>query len=419
MRKQLLLLWALTLLTVTAFARGNAPAAGYRLVEGKSVVQSKNYYLLTLLQEVKEVRELLEKDAALGKILKSKHDLLSQSLKTCGKDALCYTAGMKFSDNEIKQVSDRLEKLFKEHNALGKLVQDHLIPSGTYILYADANPRHMLVKAWEQDAKGVNYTIGVYAEGKKPFYPRIDSISFNIKDKRYSDLVYTCTEAVQDESSRARLFFEPSLTYALRFLEINHRNEAADYEPMLATVNKAAYDRIKTINWNSYSYTLILVPGAGPDDPDVELSSVGILRSRIAAQRYFEGMAPFIVLSGGRVHPYKTKYSEAYEMKKYLMETMGVPENAIIMEPHARHTTTNMRNTSRLIFRYGMPFDKPCITSTSKSQSFAITGSLAARCQKELQYVPFRNGKRLTNTEAEFYPVLDALHINPLEPLDP
>ncbi|MHC2991008.1 hypothetical protein OB13_05220 [Pontibacter sp. HJ8] len=419
MKKPVLLLWALSLLTVTALSQGTPPVANYRLVEAKTAVQTKNYYLLTLFQQVKEVRELLEKDAALRKIHKGKLDALSLALKDCNKDVLCYTTGMKFTASEIKQVSDRLTKLYKKDNALGKLVQHHLLPSGTYILFARESPQQLLVKAWEQDAKGINHTIGVYAEGEKPNYPKIDSISFRIQDKKYGDLVYTCTEAVLDESNQTSLFFEPSLQYALRFLEINHRTEAADYEPMLATVNKAAYDRIKTINWDAYRYTLILVPGAGPDDPEVELSAVGILRTRIAAKRYFEGMAPFIVLSGGRVHPYKTRYSEAYEMKKYLMETMGVPENAIIMEPHARHTTTNMRNTARLIFRYGMPFDKPCITSTSKAQSFAITGSLAARCQKELLHVPFRNGKRLSNTEAEFYPVVDALHINPLEPLDP
>jgi hypothetical protein len=48
-----------------------------------------------------------------------------------------------------------------------------------------------------------------------------------------------------------------------------------------------------------------------------------------------------------------------------------------------------------------------------------ITTTLAARCQKELNEVPFKAGKRLSETEAEFIPVIDALHINPNEPLDP
>jgi uncharacterized SAM-binding protein YcdF (DUF218 family) len=33
-----------------------------------------------------------------------------------------------------------------------------------------------------------------------------------------------------------------------------------------------------------------------------------------------------------------------------MVEKLHVPANAILVEPHARHTTTNMRNTARLIF---------------------------------------------------------------------
>lgn len=145
----------------------------------------------------------------------------------------------------------------------------------------------------------------------------------------------------------------------------------------------------------------------------------GMLRCRLAAVQYNKGVAPFIVVSGGKVHPYKTIYSEALEMKKFLIEKLNIPENVIIMEPHARHTTTNMRNCARLIFRYGMPIDKPCISTTTAGQSMMITTTLAARCQKELNEVPFKAGKRLSETEAEFIPVIDALHINPAEPLDP
>ena len=67
------------------------------------------------------------------------------------------------------------------------------------------------------------------------------------------------------------------------------------------------------------------------------------------------------------------------EMKKYLMNHLKVPENAIIMEPHARHTTTNLRNGARLIYRYGIPFDKAALTSTSRGQSSSIGRCLATR----------------------------------------
>ena len=65
------------------------------------------------------------------------------------------------------------------------------------------------------------------------------------------------------------------------------------------------------------------------------------------------------------------------------------------MEPHARHTTTNMRNCARLIYQYKIPADRPFLTSTTKGQSFAIT-NMTARCEKELHYVPYKIGKRLS-----------------------
>ena len=79
-----------------------------------------------------------------------------------------------------------------------------------------------------------------------------------------------------------------------------------------------------------------------------------------------------------------------------------------------------MRNTARLIFQYGIPADQPCITSTSVSQSQYIHElNLAKRCEKELGYVPYRKGKRISETEAEFYPLIESMMLNSLEPMDP
>jgi hypothetical protein len=396
------------------------PDAHYKLIIPKhQFVQAKNYYLLTLFEEQKDVKSLLEKDTALVRVAQNKIAAISQSLKDCNNEALCFSEKMKFTDEEIKTVGERLTALYHDGNPLDKLVKLHLIPSGTYVLFSNLSPKEMLVKAWEQDANGINFVIGVYAEGKKANYPNIDSISFNVNDKRYGGFVYTAAYEVMSETKNAKLFFTPSLASALLFLQINDRERAGDYEPMNETVNKAAFERIKTIKWDNYKYSLILVPGAGPEEREVELSAEGMLRLRLAALQYQQGVAPFIVVSGGKVHPYKTKYCEAEEMKKFLMDKMDIPEYAIIMEPHARHTTTNLRNCVRLIFRYGIPFHKVCLTCSSRGQSMMIANTLADRCKKELQEIPFRVGNRLSETEVEFYPVIDALHINPTEPMDP
>lgn len=403
----------------SVFSQNNQPAPKYHLITGNSIIQSKNYYLLTLFQEITPIKNLLESDNILSGIAKEKLEKLEQARKNCQRDAFCFTEKMKFSEEEIKSVGERLSALYQPSNALGKMVQDHLVPSGTYIRYNETDPQKLLIKAWEQDANGINFTIGVYAEGKRANYPLIDSCSLNVKGAGYSQFLYTATQTILDDSKKSSLFFLSSMMAALRFLEVNERYDAADYEPMISTVNKAAADQVKKINWNDYKYSVILIPGAGPNDPKVPLSAEGLLRCRIAAHRYFEGLAPFIITSGGRVHPYKTIYNEAYEMKKYLMEQLKVPENAIIMDPHARHTTTNLRNAARLIYRYGIPFDKVAVSSTSRGQSFSIGTSLASRCEKELNIIPFKVGNRLSETEVEFYPSTAALSINPLEPLDP
>ena len=403
------------LIGFTAF--GQPPVKQLSLSTQQQFVQSKNYFLLTLIQQSPQVKKLLENDELFTKIASAKTDSLQQSLLTC-KNSMCFAEKAKFTDAEIKLIGDELLKIYRPENALGLLVNQQLIPSGKYSFYADLKPEALLHKAWQQDAAGINRTIDIYAAGKKPNYPAIDSISFNVHTRSAADLLYNCSASVLQDCKTSKLFFAPSLTYAMRCLEINDRNQAGDYEPMALTVNKSAVERVKTINWKNYKYTLILVPGAGPDLPEEALSAEGMLRCRIAARHYLEGTAPFIMVSGGKVHPYKTKFCEAEEMKKYLIKTLSVPENVILMEPHARHTTTNMRNCARLIYQYKIPADKPFLASTTKSQSFYIT-NMTARCMKELHYVPYKIGQRLSDTDQEFYPVKEALQINADEPLDP
>lgn len=400
------------------FSQTAQPDPHYKLISGGNYVQSKNYYLLTLFNELPELKKLLLNDPVLAKLTADKQAAMTDAVKSCGKDIGCYIKAVKFSNEETGQVSTRLGELYKADNELGKAVVKHLLPSGCYNMYA-LDGKQLLIKAWEQDVKAVNYAISVYAEGQKPNYPQIDSVGFNVKDKGYPELIALNASLAVSETKKDGLFYSPAMVFALQSLEINERNRIADDEPMMETVNKAAYDYSKKVKWDNYKYTLILVPGEGPEEKDVELSAGGMLRCRLAALQYREGLAPFIMVSGGCVHPYKTKYNEAAEMKKFLMSALHIPEYAILMEPHARHTTTNLRNCARIIFRYGFPMDKLCITSTSKSQSYYITEIMPGRCQKELGYMPYRNGKRLSDTEAEFYPLSGALQLDFDEPMDP
>lgn len=380
-------------------------------------VASKNYYLLTQFANSPATTKLLAGDAALRDLLKSKLANIRATLTGC-KEVGCFTEPLKFSDAEIETVSTRLRTLYQPENALGKLISGKIIPSGAYSLYNQLAPKELLIKAWEQDAAGINHTIAVYAEGEKPNYPAVDSIDFKIQDKAYTDLLNKATATLLDETENSSLFFIPEMKAALLFLDLNNRNDAASYEPMATTLNRAAMAKAKTINWARFPYTLIMVPGQGPEENGVAIAPEGKLRCRLAVVQYLKGAAPFIMVSGGKVHPYKTSYCEAEEMKNYLVHELNIPESAIILEPHARHTTTNMRNAVRLIYQYHLPVNKAAVVISDQSQSEYISG-MAGRCMKELNCVPYKLGIRLSATEQEFYPVWQAMQFNALEPLDP
>jgi hypothetical protein len=414
-------LFILPLFVVSSgLSAGELPDRKYTLIKAESYVQSKNYYLLTLLQQLPEVNKLICNDEELSKITITKKDNLKSKLKSCSDSVICYLESVKFSRSEIQNIGARLVALYGSQNEFKTLVNKHLIPSGCYNLLENPEPGEMLRKAWEQDAQAINQAIKVYAGGARPNYPGIDSVSVDVHWKYYPNFIDFLSNTVLEEVKDDRLFFMPSMKFALCAIEVNERNRAADYEPMESGCNKPAYDRIKTVKWASFKYSLILVPGEGPEVYDQQISPIGMLRCRAAANRWKEGVAPFIMVSGGKVHPFKTKYSEAEEMKRFLIETMHVPANAIIMEPHARHTSTNMRNCARLIFRYGIPMDKPCLSSSNKEQSHYISGKgMENRCIEELGYPAYKNGNRISETEAEFYPLVSSLQIDFDEPLDP
>ncbi len=387
-------------------------------VEKTGYVQSKNFYFLTLLQRDTGIRKALAEDPVLAGIATAKTASLRNSLERCQGNTLCYSEGMLFDDAEIKRIGNRLKELYQSNKALTALVSNKLRSSGTYQMYQAKGGGDLLVKAWEQDARAINHTINVYARGKKPNYPKIDSTFYRPASREFLANIYTVNLIVLDKAEKTA-FFESPMQYALQLIEMNGMDRAGDFEPMHMGVNRAAYQRAKDIKWSDYKYTAMLIPGAGPETLLEALSMGGYLRCRLALAEYKKGLAPFIIVSGGNVHPYKTPYNEAVEMKKQLMK-LGVPENAIIMDPHARHTTTNMRNAARLMYYYGIPLNKTAVVVSVPSQvTYIEDEKMQKRCVQELGYSPFKKGLRLAPHILEFVPLYNALQIDEDEPLDP
>ncbi len=383
-------------------------------------VQDKNFYLLSMLERTPDVRDAVKAEPALARIAAERLTALDKAAKTCNIDIDCYAAAFQWTDTQANEAGHALAGLYRTAPAVRRLADGALRDSGMYVRYQSLSGDQLLDHAWADCVHGINRMIDVYGLGKAPRYPAIDSITYDVKTDAWRHVVQNLAATLEDNRARLPLFSSPSMRFALELMWLNHRDEAGRFEPMEIGENALAIRRIKATDWAKFPYSVIVVPGAGNDLPGFRLSPEGKLRDEIAVKRFREGKAPFLLVSGGFVHPSQTEYAEAIEMKRDLIARFGISPDAIIVDPHARHTTTNMRNAARLMYRYGMPFDKKALVTTDLGQSLSIESpAFAKRCLDELGYVPQQILGRISPFDLEFRPTLDSLQADPLDPLDP
>ncbi len=411
---------ALLLLTGAALAFQQPLQPDRRPLPLPAPVQDKNFYLLSLLDRTPAVRAAVKSDATLSRIAAERLALIDRAATSCGIDLACNVAPFQWSDALIADASHALAALYRTSPALRALTDGPLRSAGMYVRWESRDGPDLLEQAWAECFHGINHVIDVYGLGKPPRYPAIDSVTYDPKADGYRRDLQNLVMLLQSDSKSLDLAFSASLRFALELLVLNDRNEAGRFEPMESGENAAAYRRVRTVDWSRYPYTAIVVPGSGNDRAGVRLSPAGKLRDEIAVQRYREGKAPFLLVSGGYVHPSQTEYCEAIEMKHDLMSRFAIPENAILIDPHARHTTTNMRNAARLLYRYAFPFDQKVLVTTDLAQSQSIESpQFATRCMDELGYLPFRIIRRTSPFDLEFLPLKESLQADSLDPLDP
>lgn len=373
----------------------------------RDIVFRKNYPLTYALEQNPS---LVQGDAVLQALARQKYKALANAGNSMEAVGLCQFTEeeMELSARELGELAGSLSALVKELKA-----------QGCYSIYNDLPDADFLWSAWMQDAMGMNHVLDIHALGKTPRYAEIDGITSSPDG---AEMAYVRNLAWTNVLSAAkdRPFYAVTLESALAWLDANGRFEAADFEPMETGINQKAYEAIGKTRWADYPYSVILVLGCGPEREGEAISAQSRLRAWYGARLFKEGKAPFVVVSGGRVHPFKTPYSEAEEMKEYLMEVCGVPEEAIIAEPHARHTTTNIRNTARIMLRQGIPLDKPGIITSGEEHINYVTGpGFQNTCRREMLTLPFTLGTRLGAREVEFYPLAVAAQVAPQDPLDP
>lgn len=380
----------------------------------RNAVQDKNFYLLSLFQQNREVHKLLRENQALKRLANDKLQNLSMAAKC--NDVACFDRLLRFSGPEIKTVANEFEAL-AQYPAFKMLALKDLRRSGVFIKYDTQSDTELLLAAWQDAANGMNRVLNVYLLGHDPVYKDIDKVSFDVSSEAYRKLLKA--KLAEIRLAKDPLFFEPTLSFALKLLEANRRDEAGRYEPLEAGENKPAFQNIKKIKWSDYPYSHILVLGSGPADA-ARLSQKGAKRADRAAQLFLEHKAPLLIFSGGHVHPLQTPYCEAIEMKKYVMQKFKIPERNILIEPYARHTTSNFRNGARLVFRYGIPsWLKALVTSSEDHIDYTVGAEFRTRCLKEFGYLPLEFITRVGPAEAEFKPAVASLFFDANDPLDP
>lgn len=375
----------------------------------------KSFFLLYVLERKGAAHDMVLKSTAFNRLAAERQERLKAAYSDCG-DAACIGTALLWTAEDIREAGEEFKRLTIADTDMAQLVERLKIES-RYPVYNDASDTTFIRKAWEDVAAGMNHVYKVYLQAVPPRYPKIDSISFRPSDPAFVQKVKAATQQVLTAGA-GNTFFKPSLLASLKALEINGRDEATRYEPLYKGSNAAPFSKSRRINWNAYKYTAILVPGAGPGKAGASMDSMGAYRCGLAAEQYRKNMAPFIIVSGGHVHPYKTPFCEAIEMKKYMVSKLGIPDSAVIIEPHARHTTTNIRNAVRLASLFNMPAAKPMLIVSDAFQSLAIE-KMAIRFINEIGYVPYKGIERRSNTENVIMPDLRAWQQDPEDPLDP
>jgi hypothetical protein len=391
----------------------------YQFLSSNNLVQDKDFYFLTLLEQLPEVRACISSDRLFQQhLLKLKSALQAAPDKFVDNCTSCNVFPFLWTKEQNDSIENEFISLFKKDKQALQILCKNMRASGYFIRYYSLNDLDLVKKAWADASGNMNYIINAYTTNKGMLYPFIDSTTFAVNGEQYKMLIKVTLMMLRHHSDSMNLFFQPALQLSLNLLFVNYRNEAGRFEPLDST-NAKALLRIPHTAWQKFPYSLILIPGEGPEN-DKSLSPMNKYRCMLGAEQYKKGMAPFIVVSGGFVHPFQTPYCEAFEMKQYLMDKLGIPEFAIIMEPHARHTTTNIRNSNRILYRNFIPADKPILcTSTPGQISYILNKGFKDRCIEVMNYVPWSNMKQVDEFNLAFYPVEESLQMDASDPLDP
>lgn len=410
---------SLLLAACAAVTAGSSSTPAARPLPLADPVHDKNFPLFVHLAS-RQGQSLLREDKALAALAAKQRERLIVAVDACAGLAVCYVEAVRWHDDDVRAAGAALRARCRAEAAACARVMGALRADGTMIRFHHLDDGEMLASAWMLQAGSADRLLQVYGLGTPPRYPAIDSMASDPQSREFANHLRGLVQDILNSGQPRRTFFDDALQFALGLLHLDGRDEAGRYEPMDRGENRAAQQFMRRIRWSDHPYTALLVPGQGPDSPDVRLSPTARERLAAAVARYNAGDAPLLIVSGGHVHPARTPYGEALEMKRALVEDFGVPARAILIDPHARHTTSNLRNAARLLFRYGAPMDQPMLVVTDASQArYIASDGFDTRNRTETGVLPYRDKQQLSPTTVRVVPVVDALQVGFEDALDP
>jgi hypothetical protein len=146
-----------------------------------------------------------------------------------------------------------------------------------------------------------------------------------------------------------------------------------------------------------FDHDVLIVPGYTPVRTARPLRlrelPAALARIDLAHREFLAGRAPLILVSGGAVHPPGTPWNEGLMMAEELV-ARKVPPDRILIDPYARHSTTNLRNAGRMML--DLKLERGLIVTGHESRAYAfsqafyfghpVLSTFHARCRRQLGY---------------------------------
>lgn len=406
----------LTVASLPGIARAQDPA-GYT-APFADTLETRVFPFFAMLRAAEGWAPALREDAMLRRLAAERAARVPKD--ACTPSPLCLADAWLWTEADIALVQSRLRLLMRDRRLVDTLAVGQMRTSGRFARHAALADADLVATAWAETAAAINRVVAVYAKGAAPRYPKIDSMIFDPTAPEFAAMLSAHGVATAALVRGGDLFFDPALRYAVGLFQMNERTDAGGFRPLLAGANEAAVRAVARTDWTRQPYTALLVFGHGPEDAQSRTGVMGHIRMRIAAELYARGLAPFLIVSGGNVHPNRTPFNEAVEMKRLLIEQHGIPADRILIEPHARHTTTNLRNCARLLLAAGFPSDRPAlIVSDHQTIRYIASSGLSERNQREMGVQPGKVTAGPDQFSLIFAPSPTAFHVEAADPLDP